>query len=221
MTKQEAYDRCYGRLNIVVGAVNSIAGGWLYDTVEELEQDKRLYRHEVKRWAKEAKRRFDEYERVHLTDHGGLKSFYVDYLDCMDERVRPHTEKMYWAIKNRIDKERIEGSALFAKVELTLTLLEYSVYVYDFLINDVRESSGYDFDRYLKPARLSDTVKAWRELERIVCKTPGRHIDLNEDPTCTLGFRCIERMLTSEDVLNDAAMEAIRLHPKVLEGVKN
>lgn len=224
MTKQEAFRRCYSRLNIVVGAANSIAGGWLYDTVEELEKDehKKLYRLQVKHWAKESKRRFNEYERLHLTDHGGLKAFYVDYLDCIDERVRPHTEKMYWAVKNRLDKDRVENSQLFAMIELTLTLLEYSIYLYRYLIKDVRESFGYDFGKYLKPACLTDTAKAWRELERLVCKLPkGKRIDLNDDEACMTGFHCIENILTNEDVLNDAAMEAIKLNPKVLEGVKN
>lgn len=216
--KKEAFEQCYSRLNLIVGAANSIAGKWLYDAVELLAKDKALFRFAVKHEANECKRIFNEYEHAHLTDHGGMKQFYIDYLDMMDDRVQPHAEKMYWAIKNRLDRERVERSALFAKIELALTLTDYSIYLYDFLIKDIREQWGYDFDHVLHSARLGNLLKRWESLEKLVCKLPkGVVIDLNKDETCMLGFRCIENILTNEDELNKAASAALSLNPDIMK----
>lgn len=216
--KLAAFNECYGRLNLVVGAANSIAGGWLADTVEQMQKDARLFRHQVKHEARECLRMFNDYERAHLTNHCGMKAFYIDYLDMMDDRTRPHTEKMYWAVKNRLDKASVTGSAMKARVEMTLTLLDYSVYLYRSLISDVRAQTGYDFDPVLRKACLAPLLRRWETVERLVCKTrKGVRIDLNDDPACMLGFRCIENVLTSEDTLNSAALQALRLNRDVAE----
>lgn len=216
--KKDAFERCYSRLNIIIGAANSIAGKWLYDAVELLAKDERLYRFDIKHDALMCKRMFDEYERAHLTNHGGMKEFYVSYLDMMDDRVQPHADRMYWAVKNRLDKERVERSALFAKIEIALTLIDYSVYLYRYLIEDVKRESGYDFDKYLRPACLKHVLSRWESLEHKVCKLPkGVKIDLNKDANCMLGFRCIENILTNEDELNNAAVKALQLHPDIAE----
>lgn len=216
--KKEAFEHCYSRLNLVVGAANSIAGKWLFDAVEMMEQDKKLFRFTIKHEAHFCKKMFNDYEKAHLTDHGGMKQFYIDYLDVMDDRVQPHAEKMYWAIKNRLDKENVENSALFAKMQMATTLIDYSVYLYDYLIADVKATRGYDFDRIMRPARLKGLERCWTALCNRVCKLPkGVTIDLNEDTVCMLGFRCIENILTNEDELNRAGGEALRLNPDIAE----
>lgn len=214
--KVEAFRRCYSRLNVVLGAANSIAGHYLAQSVEMLRKDKKLCRFEVKHIANECLRLFDAYERAHLTDYSGLKAFYITYLDMMDDKCLPHTERMYWAIKNRLDRDRVQRSDLVAMVELTLTLIDYSVVIYDSLIADVHRKTGYDFNRVLHPARLGPLLKQWENLERKVCRTPkGVKIDLNQDPVCLTGLRCIENVLTNADIHDRAAQEALKLCPDI------
>ena len=43
-------------------------------------------------------------------------------------------------------------------------------------------------------------------------------IILNTDPNCKLAFEIIERKLTSEDFLNKAGYDALKLNPECIKG---
>ena len=217
---EAVFERLNSLVNLSLGAVNTIAGRTLYDACEMLTKDKKRFRFSVKKNANEAKKFFDKYESIHLQNFGDRYQLFLDYLDSIEDEVMPHVEKMFWSFKAVLDKNREPDSALKAKVEVAGTMLEYSCYIYDRLIEQTRKASGYDFDRYMRPARLTGASHSWNEVVGIICKTDnGNNIDLNADANSKLAFEIIERMLTSEDTLNRAGYEALKLNPDMLSQI--
>lgn len=217
---REVFDRLNSLINVVLGAVNTVAGRTLYEAYEELSKNKKLFQQRSRYCAKNAKRLFDTYERLHLQNFGDRYQLFIDYLDCVEDEVMPHVKKMYWSIKSVLDKYNEKDSALKAKIELARTMIEYSCCVYDRLIEDTRKASGYNFDKWMRPARLTGCFYWWNELAILVCKTDkDKTIDLNADANCTLAFQIIERVLTSEDTLNRAGYEALKLNPEMVREI--
>lgn len=220
---REAFGRLCSLVNVMLGAVNTIAGRTLYEAYEMLVKDKKRFRFSVKQCANNAKKDFDAYEKMHCRIFGDRYRLFLDYLDSVEDEVMPHVQKMYFSIKSVLDKNRESDSALKAKIELARTMIEYSCYIYDRLLNETRKQSGYDFDRWMRPARLTGVLHWWDELEKLICKTDdkGVTINLNEDANCRLAFDIIERVLTNEDTLNKAGYEALKLNPDIVREISD
>ncbi|TGX80491.1 hypothetical protein E5358_12600 [Palleniella muris] len=221
MTKENAetaYNKLNALINVVLGAANTIAGRCLYNAIEVLAGDKRLYRHELKRLANEAKKYFDSYERTHMDNFGEKHQLFLDYLDGVEDEVMPHADTMYWSIKSALDRHNESDSELKAKVLLAHVLLEYSCQVYDDLIEKTRTSSGYNFDRFMRPARLTRVLHSWDGICGILCKSE-HDIDLNSEPNCLLAFRVIKRILQSGEAMNKAGYNALMLNPEFIEEI--
>jgi len=213
---KSAFDRLNSLINVSVGAANTIAGRCLYDAYEQLICDKRLFRHELKMRANEAKKSFARYESRHLQNFGDRYQLFLDYLDSIEDEVMPHVNKFYWSVKSLLDKNNEANSALKAKITTARTMIEYACHIYDLLLEKTHTETSIDFNQLMRPARLTSVLYSWEQVTFYICKTDA-DVDLNADPNCRLAFDIIDRILTSEDTLNKAGYEAIKLNPKVVQ----
>ena len=120
---------------------------------------------------------------------------------------------------------------LKAKVETARTMCEYACCMFDRLIKEANTrlraeqvkmfglqvtSKPFDFMPYFAPARLTKVFHYWDKVTARICKTDkdSERIALNDDPNCKLAFEIIERKVTSEDFINKAGYEALKLNPE-------
>ena len=61
---------------------------------------------------------------------GGDGLSFIDYLDNTTESLEKHVDRLYWAIKNAMDRHNVEDSAFLAKIELTGTLITLAFHIY-------------------------------------------------------------------------------------------
>ena len=99
------FDRLNSLVNLVVGAVNSIACNALVDAVNELRKSKH-YKFKTKQEAKQAIEAYEAWERTHTKNFGDRYNLFLDYLSAAEEAIQPDIDKLYWAIKQVLDKHR-------------------------------------------------------------------------------------------------------------------
>lgn len=218
-TKEHAevvFDRLNSTINMVVGAANTVAGKVLYDFAE-LMQGNPIYRHKVKKLVNGALNDFKAYERRHYQNFGDRYALFLDYLDCVEDAVMPDVDKVYWSCKSAMDKVGEPNSELYAKIEVAVVVAEIACSVYDRLLEITKQESGFDFNVYMKPARLTGTLHQLSELERMVCKPAikGTVIDLNKDKNCNLAAQIVMRKLTDYDLFNAMGAKALSYHPEL------
>lgn len=210
---EKAFDNLNSVINLILGAANTIVGKKLYDLVEWMQKDKALYRFKVKHLVNEALRSFQRYESLHYQNFGERYEFFLDYLNEIEDALEPDIQKMYFSIKAVLDKAKVEKSELFAKINTTTSLAEISVFLYDRLIKECEEQTGFDFNELMRPGRLTGTLHYLDELEKLVCRAKG--VDLNKDKNSNLAAKIIAEKLLNEDVLENAAKTALSYHEEL------
>lgn len=225
ITREQAesvFNNLNSTINTVVGAANTLAGKSIYDLVEWMQQDKKLFRLQVKHYATLALKEFKAYERIHYRNFGNRYSLFIDYLDTIEEAVTPDVEKLYWSSKMVMDKLHEPKSDLFAKVETAVIMTEISCAVYDRVLEITREQSGFDFDRFMRPGRLSNALHWLVELRSLICRQQNRAslTELVNDPTCNLAAKVLMRKLTDYDLLGESCKKALSYHPELEETLK-
>lgn len=212
---EEVFDRLNSLVNLLVGAVNTIAGKAMFDAIERVKPTP-YYRHELKRHLKEAERTYYAYEKRHIQNFGDRTQLFYDYLDTAEEDIQPHVDILRLTIKSMLDKYRQSGTELKAYVETARNLLAFAVHLYDLQVKTADEAApGIHFDKYMNPARLTGTLYHFERAADMICKTEGgAAIDLNKDKDVVLAFHIIEKKLTSEQFLNRVGYEALQLNPE-------
>lgn len=209
------FDKLNSLVNIVVGAVNTVAGKAMFDAIERVKgtaYDKGSVRYNINR----AVRMYYQYEHMHMRNFGDRKQLFYDYLDHAESDIQKDVNIMRLSIKSMLDRYRQTDTELKAYVETARNMLAYACHIYDAMIDIAdREAPGYDFNRWMSPARLTGVLKRYEEAADMICRPEGDVvIDLNEDKNVKLAFKVIETKLTSEDYLNRVGYEALCENPE-------
>ena len=224
------FDKLNSVMNLVVGAANTIAGKAVIDAKNELYKRKDLWRHEIKLNARLAEKAYYDYERVHTQNLDGGYNLFLDYMSAVEDNMAKDVDMLMYSIAQVLTKHNQSDAMLKARVETARTLSEFSCGVFDKLIEEANKKvnsdralfapSGrlrkpFDFLPYFSRGRLTTMFHYWDKVTAKICRVEkgGGTIILNDDPNCKLAFEIIERKLTSEDFLNKASYEALKLNP--------
>ena len=221
-------------INCVVGAVNTIAGKAVIDTKNELYKRKDLWRHEIKLNARLAEKAYYDYEAIHTRNFGDRYNLFLDYLSAVEDNIAKDVNMLTYSIAQVLTKANQTDAMLKAQVETARTMAQYACDIFDTIIREankkvsdlciqnfksVRLRKPFDYTPYFAPARLTSVFHYWDKVTAKLCKTEGKEpISLNDDPNCKLAFQIIERKLTSEDFLNKAGYDALKLNPECIKG---
>ena len=140
------------------------------------------------------------------------RQLYMDFLDSVDERLKPHICLFRQAIKRVLDRNMIKDSDLKSYIILAYELINYSVELFDKFIEGCPSCPPVNFALTFKPARLHAVRQAWGQVEEILCKDCVS-IDLNKDENCRRSLDVIELNLVSEKFINESGMAALELNP--------
>ena len=230
----ENFNKLNSLINCVVGAVNTIAGKAVIDTKNELYKRKDLWRHEIKMNARLAEKAYYDYEAIHTRNFGDRYNLFLDYLSAVEDNIGKDVDMLTYSIAQVLSKHNQKDAMLKAQIETARTMTQYACDIFDTIIREankkvsdlciqnfksVRLRKPFDYTPYFAPARLTSVFHYWDKVTARLCKTEGKEpISLNDDPNCKLAFQIIERKLTSEDFLNKAGYDALKLNPECIKG---
>ena len=232
----EQFYKLNSLMNLVVGAANTIAGRAVIDTKNELYKRKDLWRHEIKLNARLAEKAYYDYERLHTRNFGDRYNLFLDYLSAVEDNIGKDVDMLTYSIAQVLSKHNQKDAMLKAQIETARTMCEYACCVFDRLIKEANKKvynecckyslstmqlrKPFDYTPYFAPARLTAVFHYWDKVTARLCKTGKgeEQIILNTDPNCKLAFEIIERKLTSEDFLNKAGYDALKLNPECIKG---
>ena len=230
----ENFNKLNSLINCVVGAVNTIAGKAVIDTKNELYKRKDLWRQEIKMNARLAEKAYYDYEAIHTRNFGDRYNLFLDYLSAVEDSIAKDVNMLTYSIAQVLTKHNQTDAMLKAQVETARTMSQYACDIFDTIVREankkvselciqnfksVRLRKPFDYTPYFAPARITPVYHYWDKVTAKLCKTEGNvPISLNDDPNCKLAFQIIERKLTSEDFLNKAGYDALKLNPECIKG---
>ena len=222
-------------MNLVIGAVNTIAGKAVIDAKDELFKRKDLWRFEIKKNARLAEDAYYEYEKIHTRNFGDRYNLFLDYLNAVEDNIEKDVNMLTMSIAQVLTKRNQKDSMLKAKVETARTMSEYACSMFDMLIEKAnnkvntrciklilsRKMKPFDFKPSFAAGRITGVFHYWDKGTSLICKPDhkGESITLNDDPNCKLAFEIIERKITSEDFLNKAGYDALQLNPECISTI--
>ena len=222
-------------MNLVIGAVNTIAGKAVIDAKDELFKRKDLWRFEIKKNARLAEDAYYEYEKIHTRNFGDRYNLFLDYLNAVEDNIEKDVNMLTMSIAQVLTKRNQKDSMLKAKVETARTMSEYACSMFDMLIEKAnnkvntrciklilsRKMKPFDFKPSFAAGRITGVFHYWDKVTSLICKPDhkGESITLNDDPNCKLAFEIIERKITSEDFLNKAGYDALLLNPDCISTI--
>lgn len=211
----QVFDRLNSIVNLVIGAVNTIAGKAMFDAIERVKATP-YFRQSVKFELNQAMKQYYDYEKLHMTNFGDRKQLFYDYLDQAEADIQKHVNILRMSIKAMLDKYGQTETELKSYVETARNLLAYACHIYDLQIKTANaQAPGIDFDVYMRPARLTGILRHYETASDLICKTEGNVIiDLNKDKNVKLAFDIIQTKVTSEDFINRVGFEALELNPE-------
>ena len=128
----------------------------------------------------------------------------MDYLDDLEERLKPDVFRFRLAIKQVLDKSNIGDSELKSHILCTYEMLHYCVTLFDRFIKELPSIPPINFKETYRAARLDGVFTAWDNLTDVLCRD-CTNIRLDDDPNCRLALNIIETKIVSEQSINQSA----------------
>ena len=208
----EEYDHLTSIVNIIIGAVNTLAGNALIDAKNELYKRKYLWRHDVKCTAHNAEKEYYKYERLHTSNFGEKYNLFLDYLNAVEDEFKKDIQILKLSIWQVLTKNNQTDAKLKAEVETAWILARYAICVFDKIMEEAKNKTGFDYTPFFNKGRLTSTFHYWDLVDERICKVDkgSGKISFDDDENCKLAFRIIEKKMMSEDLPNKAGYMAIK-----------
>ena len=213
--QRETYNHVSSLFHTIVGGANDIAHTYMLDAIDQIKK-KGLYRQKVKKACKDAVARYEVFEKLNMQDMQNAETdkrqLYMDFLDDVDQRLKPHVFLFRQGIKRVLDRNFIKDSEFKSYIILAHELINYAVVLFDKFIANCPSCPPVNFGLTFKPARLHPVRQAWEQAEEILCKDCiGIHLD--DDDNCRRALDIIETQIISEKFINQSGEAALALNP--------
>mgnify|MGYP000874695269 FL=1 len=213
--QRETYSHVSSLFHTIVGGANDIAHTYMLDAIDQIKK-KGLYRQKVKKACKDAVARYEVFEKLNMQDMQNAETdkrqLYMDFLDDVDQRLKPHVFLFRQGIKRVLDRNFIKDSEFKSYIILAHELINYAVVLFDKFIANCPSCPPVNFGLTFKPARLHPVRQAWEQVEEALCKNcVGIHLD--DDDNCRRALDIIETQIISEKFINQSGEAALALNP--------
>ena len=202
----------------MIGTANQCAFYAMDDAIEAM-TEAGMMRQQVKVKARKAIEEYERYDKAvkrHFHDLGDDRYYlWADLVARAAERLQPDVTRLYFAIKNRIDEQRVKDSAVHAKIQTALGLVTLSTLMYDTMAAQYQRLTMLRIAETFRGGRLTGVEQLWKQVSEITGKMSIKDVNLRDDPQCQLGINVILARYQSADFLNEAAGEALRLNPEI------
>lgn len=208
--------RFAGIMHLMVGAIYSVAQSLMVDTVAELRQRKDLWCGQVKYDATKALGCYDKVFRLQKEDLGPMFEVWMDSVDIMDDEMKAHIQKIYWAIDGILLAKDVKDHALISRCETTLSIISLGKECFDSMCRVIREvNPRCKVNRGGISWFSFDGVKFhWKRL----CETITgeiKDIDLNDSETCRMSLQVVQNKMTDFEYIERNVEKAMEAHPEL------
>ena len=200
----------------MIGTANQCAYLAIDDAVEAL-QEAGMLRQQVKVKAQAAIKEFNRYEKAvfnHFQQMGDDRYYlWADMVSRAADGLEGDVQKLYFAIKNVLDKNGAADSEVHAKIQTATALVELAVLLYDTMAQKFQCQTMVPIAHYFDGGRLTAVKNNWKAVGYLTGRKVLPNIDLNSDKMCHMAVRVILTKYQRAEFLNEAAGEALRLNP--------
>lgn len=209
-------DKMQSTFWVLIGTANQCAYVAIDDAVEAM-QDAGMMRHQAKQKAQQAVSEYKKYEHLvyqhYKANNDDRYYLWCDLVSRAAEKLDKDIKKLYYAVKNVIDRYNVQNSEVYAKIQTALALTSLATLLYDQLVSNYQSQTIVNISQSVSAGRLTSVERNWLSVADITSKGILPRIDLSSDKACQLGIKVILARYASADFLNEAAREAMRLNP--------
>lgn len=214
----ELYDEFAQHYWPIIGSANQMAYIAMDEAVEAM-QEAGIFRHQVKQSAQRAIAEYEKYEKLctkHFKDYQDDR-FYLwqDLIGRAAVKMEPDIQKLYFAIKSKIDRYKVRNASALAKIQTAMALVSLANLLFDEMSAKFQRQTPVRIAEYFKAGRITACESHWRLVGYLTGRQVLADIDLSTDPQCQLAVQVILTRYQAADFLNDAAKEALELNPDV------
>ena len=181
---RETLNHISALFHVIIGGANSVAQTVMLDTINLLSKTNQ-YKGKARHNARLAVKRYNNFDRQNMDDMRNKqmdkRQFYMDYLDDLEERLKPDVFRFRLAIKQVLDKRNIGDSELKSYILCTYEMLHYCVTLFDRFIEELPSIPPINFKETYRAARLDGVFTAWDNLTDVLCRDCA-NIKLDDDP---------------------------------------
>ena len=140
-----------------------------------------LYRHMVKKYCNMACRQAVNIEST-IRNMVNDKNFWLEYSDRVIDEAERDITLFRVAIKQVLDKAKVEDSDIISRAECARVLLDVAVKQFEGTLADAREKFGMDYRKYFVEYDATGVLAAWQNMcDCLYRDSNGTDVDLNTD----------------------------------------
>ena len=202
----------------IIGSSNQMAYIAMDEAVDAL-KEAGLFRQQVKQSAQRALAEYEKYEKLctrHFKDYDDDRYYlWQDLIGRAAGKLEPDIQKLYFAIKSKIDRYKVRNAVALAKVQTAMALVSLANLLFDEMAAKFQRQTPVRIADNFKAGRITACESHWRLVGYFTGRTDLADVDLRNDPQCQLAVQVILTRYQAADFLNDAAKEALELNPDV------
>lgn len=233
---KDAARRAESCFYVVVAAANELASVAVFDAMQTLRRNNFHGCKEARKWASQCQRQIDGYEvrmkmtlkdasrKLGLSGQGRDKyTLWLDLTDHVDEELRPHITRLYYAIKLVMDREKTPHSETLARMWLANIMLQLAVRQFNEMFERQRkECMGVlSLRKAFTDGCMDGQLKCWDKATEAMCAhlcpKDERHVALDEDWNISNGIKAIANRLKDPETYNRGADYAIGLNLSIVD----
>lgn len=206
----------------MIGTANQVAFVAIDDAVDMM-REAGMLKQQQKQKALRALEEYHRYERnayEHFQEVGMDRfAFWQDFVGRAADKLQPDVQRLYFAIKNVIDRSRVRHSEVLAQIQTGVALVTLSTLMFDTMADQYQRKTMADIRSVFHGGRLTAVERNWMEVGDITGRQVMQDVNLKDDPACQLGINVILTRYQSADFMKEAASEALRVNPAICEGL--
>lgn len=202
----------------VIGTANQVAYMAIDDAVECMKAEG-MFKHQEKQKALQAIEAYQKYERAawqHFHDLDDERyNLWQDLIGRAAEKLQPDVQKLFFAVKNVIDKANVRHSVALAHIQTALALITLATLLFDTMAKGFQKQTMFDITSMFAGGRITAVESSWRVVGELTGKQVIPNVNLRDDESCILGIKVILARYEAADFLNEAAAEALHVNPNI------
>ena len=129
--------------------------------------------------------------------YGDKAKFLEESVGRIVDEINLDIEKIFWSIKQYLDKNRIERSTAISRIEQARALIGLSVEIHKARIRKLHSiNPDLPSMAYL---RMDKPLKFIDDLSQELCRGIGKVVNLNDDANCRLSVAVLDQKLADEE----------------------
>lgn len=219
---------------VVAAAANELASVAVFDAMDTLRRNGFHGNKEARKWATKCEKDIHSYEtmmRIRLQDaskrmgtvaEDGRDKYtlWLDTTDRVDEEMKPHMDRLYYAVKMVMDRYSTPHSETLARMWTAHIMLQFAIRQFDTLFSDQKSRTGISLRSAFASGCMAGQLKAWHHaleaLDKQFCPKDAPDVVLDQDPAVRTGVGAIYNKLNDPDLYNRGAEYGISLNPEVV-----